>query len=154
METRQVTRGTSRKSRHVHNNAPTSSPNAARLTLKYPSNPRVFLTNSPTVTTMSQHSQSLMHTPNHTNTSSPALLPSSDLSQPESTSNPQSKLSHARKQPDGHIRRPRNAFILFRSQFFNSFHCFYPLTLLPSGHFVQEAKLTVRVFFLMKRDSC
>jgi hypothetical protein len=30
---------------------------------------------------------------------------------------PQSKKSHARKQPDGHIPRPRNAFILFRCDF-------------------------------------
>ena len=30
---------------------------------------------------------------------------------------PQAKKSHARKQPEGHIRRPRNAFILFRCDF-------------------------------------
>ena len=30
---------------------------------------------------------------------------------------PQSKKSHARKQPEGHIPRPRNAFILFRCDF-------------------------------------
>ncbi|KAG9037781.1 hypothetical protein FRB95_004067 [Tulasnella sp. JGI-2019a] len=30
---------------------------------------------------------------------------------------PRPKTSHAKKQPEGHIRRPRNAFILFRSAF-------------------------------------
>lgn len=43
----------------------------------------------------------------------PEALPSPDpnlLSEPIST-----KKSHARKQPEGHIPRPRNAFILFRS---------------------------------------
>jgi HMG (high mobility group) box len=43
---------------------------------------------------------------------SPALI---DDSQP--TLGPPAKKSHARKQPEGHIPRPRNAFILFRSDF-------------------------------------
>ncbi len=33
------------------------------------------------------------------------------------TSEPSTKKSHARKQPEGHIPRPRNAFILFRCHF-------------------------------------
>lgn len=34
---------------------------------------------------------------------------------PQAVSNLKSKASHSKKQPEGHIRRPRNAFILFRS---------------------------------------
>ncbi|KAG8853266.1 hypothetical protein FRB96_008350 [Tulasnella sp. 330] len=33
------------------------------------------------------------------------------------SASPRPKTSHAKKQPEGHIRRPRNAFILFRSDF-------------------------------------
>jgi hypothetical protein len=44
----------------------------------------------------------------------PGSTPTNDI---QPAPEPQAKKSHARKQPEGHIRRPRNAFILFRCDF-------------------------------------
>lgn len=45
---------------------------------------------------------------------SPYFIPTGDI---QPGQEPQTKKSHSRKQPDGHIPRPRNAFILFRCDF-------------------------------------
>ncbi len=44
----------------------------------------------------------------------PYSIPTDDV---QPSPEPQTKKSHARKQPEGHIPRPRNAFILFRCDF-------------------------------------
>jgi HMG (high mobility group) box len=46
----------------------------------------------------------------------PYSTPTNDM-QPAPEPEPQTKKSHSRKQPEGHIPRPRNAFILFRCDF-------------------------------------
>ncbi|TFY83493.1 hypothetical protein EWM64_g514 [Hericium alpestre] len=47
----------------------------------------------------------------------PSIIPSPGASNPSSSPDRPTKKSHARRQPTGHIPRPRNAFILFRCDF-------------------------------------
>ena len=101
-----------------HQEPLTRNTQAGSLHLSMSGEPEIHSAHTVTTTTSMSH-QHLVVDPQPSGRelrprSRPSPAYSGDL---QPASHPPSKKSHARKQPEGHIPRPRNAFILFRCDF-------------------------------------